>query len=258
MTTSSRTTRRRLALIAMSIGLAGCGGASESATTTLPQSAEAVQLNPADFSTAIDNPYWPMRPGDKWVLRETDGAGVEQRVVITVTGKTRKIANGVEARVVHDVVSENGAVVEDTYDWYAQDADGNVWYLGEDTKEYENGKVTTTAGSWEAGVNGAQPGIAVPAKPEPGMTYRQEYLKGEAEDRARVLSIDEQVEVPAGGYDDVLMTKDFTPVQPEILEHKFYAPGVGPVLVLGISGGGAREELLRFSEGPAAEAGGKD
>ena len=150
---------------------------------------------PAEFTTEIDNPYWPMAPGSRWVYRETDGEGGEQRVEVTVTEDTRTII-GIEARVVHDVVTEDGELVEDTYDWYAQDADGNIWYLGEDTKEYENGKVTTTAGSWEAGVDGAQPGVIVPADPQPGLTYRQEYLAGEAEDAATVLSLDEMVDGP--------------------------------------------------------------
>ena len=119
-----------------------------------------------------------------------------QRVVVTVTDRTKQIANGVEARVVHDVVTEDGEPVEVTDDWYAQDSDGNIWYLGEDTAEYENGKVVSTAGSFEAGVDGAQPGIALPADPEAGTTYRQEYYAGEAEDEGEIVSLDEQAEVP--------------------------------------------------------------
>jgi hypothetical protein len=229
-----------VALIAVAVMAAGCGGGSESA---LPTGSEPVTLDPADFTTEITNGYWPMAPGDRWVYRETDGRGGEQKVVVTVTGRTKAIA-GIEARVVHDVVSEDGQLVEDTFDWYAQDADGNIWYLGEDTTEFEDGKVKTTAGSWEHGIDGAQAGIAVPADPEPGLEYRQEYYAGETEDAARVLSLDERVQVPAGSYRDVLMTKDYTPLHPEILEHKFYAQGVGPVLVLSISGGSDREELL--------------
>jgi hypothetical protein len=231
---------RYVALTAIVIVAAGCGGGSSSA---LPTGSEQVTLDPADFTTEITNPYWPMAPGDRWVYRETDGEGGEQKVEVTVTDETKTIA-GIEARVVHDVVSEDGQVIEDTLDWYAQDADGNIWYLGEDTKEFENGKVATTAGSWEHGVDGAQAGIVVPASPEPGLEYRQEYYAGEAEDAATVLSIDEWVEVPAGAYRDVLMTKDYTPLQPEVLEHKLYAKGVGPVLAMAISGGSDREELL--------------
>jgi hypothetical protein len=207
---------------------------------------EPVELDPADFTIEIDNRYWPMAPGTTWVYRETDAEGNVQKVVVTVTDETR-VVMGVEARVVHDVVTENGETVEDTYDWYAQDADGNVWYLGEDTKELEDGKVVSTEGSWEAGVDGAQPGIAMPADPEVGLEYRQEYSAGEAEDAAEVLSLDELAETPLGSYRDVLMTKDFTPLRPEVLEYKLYAPGVGPVVVLGVSGGVGREELVELS-----------
>jgi hypothetical protein len=187
-----------------------------------------------------------LRVGAKWVYRETDGAGGEQRVEVTVLDETREVM-GIETRVVHDVVTEDGALVEDTYDWYAQDADGNVWYFGEETKEFENGKVSTTAGSWEAGIDGAQPGVLVPAEPEVGLAYRQEHYAGEAEDAAAVLSPDEQVEVPFGHFEGVLMTKEFTPLQPDVLEHKFYARGVGMVLALAISGGSDREELVSYS-----------
>ena len=227
------------------VAATGCGGDE---STALPQGSEAVQLDPMSFTTEIDNSYWPMAPGTRWVYRETDADGNEQRVVVTVTDETREVM-GIEARVVHDLVIEGGVPVEDTFDWYAQDADGNVWYLGEDTKEYENGKVVSTAGSWEAGIDGAQPGIAVPAAPEVGLTYRQEYYAGEAEDTAAVLSLDERVEAPAGSYTGVLMTKDFTPLHPEILEYKFYARGIGPVVVLGVSGGIGREELVEHMPG---------
>ena len=220
--------------------LAGCGGPGDPA---LPVGSEPVELDPADFTTDIDNPYWPMEPGTKWVYRETDGEGNEQRVVVRVTGETR-VVMGVTARVLHDLVTEDGEPVEDTYDWYAQDSEGNVWYLGEDTKEYEDGKVVSTEGSWEAGVDGAQPGIALPAHPEVGLSYRQEYYVLEAEDAADVLTVGERAETPLGSYEDVLVTRDYTPLHPEILEYKFYARGVGPVLVLGVSGGSGREELV--------------
>jgi hypothetical protein len=227
------------------VAAAGCSGDRSAA---LPQGSERVSLDPKDFTTEIDNPYWPMAPGTRWSYRETDADGNEQRVVVTVTDETRKVM-GIEARIVHDLVTEDGVPIEDTYDWYAQDADGNVWYLGEDTKEYENGKVVSTAGSWEAGVDDAQPGIAVPAVPTVGLTYRQEYYEAEAEDAAAVLSLDEQAEAPLGRYTGVLMTKDFTPLHPEILEYKFYARGVGPVVVLGVSGGIGREELVAHTPG---------
>jgi hypothetical protein len=219
------------------VAAAGCGSESQS----FPHGAEPANLEAADFVERIDNPYWPMAPGSRWVYRE-DG----QRVEVTVTDRTKEIL-GIRATVVHDVVTEDGELVEDTDDWYAQDKDGNVWYLGEATKEYENGKVKTTEGSWEAGVDGAEAGILLPGEPEVGMAYRQEYYKGEAEDRGEILSLEEKVEVPFGSFEGVLMTRDTTPLEPDVVEHKFYARGLGPVLAIGISGGSGREELVRFT-----------
>jgi hypothetical protein len=242
------------ALLLVPFLAAGCGGSGSdggyrTAADALPQGAEPVELDPADFSVEIDNPYWPMRPGSRWVYRESDGEGGVQRVVVTVTDRTKRIANGVLARVVHDVVSAGGEPVEVTDDWYAQDAEGNVWYMGEKTAEYENGRVVSRAGSWEAGVDGAQPGIAMPAEPRAGLAYRQEYYAGEAEDRAKVLSADEQAEVPFGHFDRVVMTKDLVPLEPRVLEYKLYAPGVGPVMTLDVSGASGREELISYRAG---------
>src|SRR5262249_44334115 len=169
-TTRTSTVLGALGLAAVAVALGACGGGGSSASA-LPTGTEPSNLDPAEFTTEIDNPYWPMRPGDRWVYRGTDNEGAKRQDVETVTNRTKTI-EGIEARVVHDVVSEHGRVVEDTFDWYAQDADGNIWYLGEDTKEFENGKLKTTEGSWEAGVDGAEPGIVVPAKPEPGVSYR--------------------------------------------------------------------------------------
>ncbi len=223
--------------------------ASGSGEGELPQGGEKANLDPAEFTIEIDNPYWPMTPGNRWVYEEIDTDGTVQKVVVTVTDKTKMIANGIEARVVRDVVSSEGELVEVTDDWYAQDATGNIWYLGEETAEYENGKPVSTSGSFEAGVDGAEAGIAMPANPEDGMAYRQEYYKGEAEDRAEVLSLDEKAEVKFGYFKATLMTKDLVPTEPKVSEHKFYAKGVGPVLTLDISGGTGREELLSFRQG---------
>ena len=225
--------------------LAGCGGGSDSSSPDLPQGSEAVELDPADFTTAIDNPYWPMRPGSRWVYRETDGKGGVQRVDVTVTNQ-KKVVDGIEAVVVHDLVTEDGEKVEDTLDWYAQDQDGNVWYLGEDTKEYENGKVVSTEGSWEAGVDGAQAGIIVPAKPEQGLGYREEHYAGQAEDAAEVLSLEGKAEVPFGRFSGALITRNYSTIEPNAVELKFYARGIGPVLVVQTSGGSSREELVSF------------
>ena len=220
-----------------------------SAAAGLPRGDDHVVLDPADFSTRVTNPWFPLRPGARWVYRETDAEGGRQRVVVTVTDRTKRIANGVTARVVTDVVTEDGEPVEVTEDWYAQDRQGNVWYLGEDTAEYENGKVVSREGSFEAGVDGAEAGVIMPARPRPGLRYRQEYYRGHAEDRARVVSRREQAQVPAGHFRNVLMTREDNPLEPRVLEFKFYARGVGPVLAVNVSGGSDREALVRFRRG---------
>ena len=258
---SKKLTRTATAIGALgaTLALAACGGdngggdsggETAAGAPALPQGSEPVNLDPAEFTTEIDNPYWPMSPGSRWVYEETDKKGTVQKVVVTVTDQTKTIANGVEARVVHDVVSEDGEPVEVTDDWYAQDSAGNVWYLGEDTAEYENGKVVSREGSFEAGVDGAEAGIAVPAEPEVGLAYRQEYYAGQAEDRAKVLSVDAEASVAFGSFDGVLETEDVNPLnEPRpAVEHKFYARDVGPVLVLSIAGGGGREELVSYTK----------
>lgn len=217
---------------------------------TLPQGSEPVDLDPSDFTVDIDNPYWPMQPGMRWTYREIDEEGKRVDVVVVVTTETKELANGITARVVRDAVYEDGELIEDTKDWYAQDAIGNVWYMGEDTAEFENGEVATRAGSWEAGVDGALPGIIMPADPRPGMSYRQEYYEGEAEDNGAILSISEMAEVPYGHFRNVVLTKDTVGLEPDVLEYKFYVKGIGPVLTLGVSGGGGREELIDFDTAP--------
>jgi hypothetical protein len=235
------------AALALGLGDAANVGAS-STSPGLPRGSEPVDLDPADFSADIDNPRWPMRVGSRWVYRVTDSSdGSRKRQVIKVTDRTKMIADGIEARVVRDVVTRHGKPVEVTRDWYAQDSEGNVWYFGEHTIEYRHGKPIDN-GSWEAGVDGALPGIALPAKPEVGMTYREEYSKGEAEDQSRVLRLDAQAEVPAGHYTGVLMTEDYSPIEPRVSELKFYAEGSGQaVLAVDVSGGSEREELVSYT-----------
>jgi hypothetical protein len=239
--------RSLFALAAVLVLATACGSDGDGEPAELPRGSEPVELDAADFVDRIDNPYWPMAVGSKWVYRETDGEGGEQRVEVTVTDRTKTIL-GIDATVVRDVVSEDGEVVEDTFDWYAQDEDGNIWYLGEDTKEYEDGKVVSTEGSWEAGVDGAQAGIIVPGKPEVGQAYRQEYYEGEAEDNGEILSLDATAKVPFGSFEGVLKTKDTDALNPDVVENKYYAKGVGPVLAVTVSGGD-REELLEFEPG---------
>jgi len=252
----SGTNRRPIRAIAA--GLAGAGASAAvilagadgaGANRGLPEGSEPVTLNPAELGTEIDNPFFPLEVGSRWVYRETDKEGARQKVVVTVTDETRLIANGVTARVVRDVVSEDGEFVEVTDDWYAQDAAGNVWYLGEATTEYKDGKPVSTAGSFEAGVDGAQAGVIMPADPKPGTRYRQEYYAGQAEDRAKVLSRKADAEVPFGEFDPVLKTKDVAPLPPRAVEHKLYARGIGLVEARTIKGGSDREVLVKFRRG---------
>ena len=241
-----------LAAVAASAVGATAGAKSRASTACpLPAGTQRVNLDPADFTTRITNPWWPMRPGSRWVYRETDSEGTRQRVVVTVATRTKRIANGVRARVVHDVATEDGAPVEVIDDWYAQDRCGNVWYLGEATREYANGRVVSTEGSFEAGVDGAEAGVIMPARPRAGMRYRQEHYAGHAEDRARVVGLRERVEVPFGYFRSgrVLMTREENPLESRVLEYKFYARGLGPVLAVSVSGGSDREELLRYVRG---------
>ena len=244
------------------LALPACGESSDPGTTTeasdtdvtgteaaLPQGSEPANLDPSEFTTSIDNPYLPFAVGSRWLYTETEAGEPRQKVVVEVSGRTKTIENGVEALVVRETVTEGGDPVEVTDDWYAQDSEGNVWYLGEDTAEFEDGKLITRAGSFEAGVDGAEAGIVMPADPRVGMAYRQEYYEGEAEDRGEVLSLDEKAEVPAGYFPKTLMTKDLVPLEPKVSEHKFYAQGVGLVLAIGHSGGAGREELISFTPG---------
>ena len=256
-----------LAAICCLVVLSGCGSRDQTAKrtdeptqptsatpgTALPQSDEPVELDPADFTAEVTNPWFPLEPGTRWTYRETTEDGEVVEVVVTATSVTRKIANGVTARVVRDTVTLDDEIIEDTLDWYAQDKAGTVWYLGEDTAEFEDGKITTREGSFEAGVDGAQAGVIMPASPEVGMAYRQEYSEGEAEDNGEVLALGQQASVPAGRYDGLLKTADTTPLEPDVLEHKYYAEGLGLVLTVDREAGG-REELLSVTEIPLSRA----
>jgi hypothetical protein len=199
--------------------LAGCASSS----SQQENKAYTPHINPAEFTTTIDNEYFPMKPGTIFLYK-----GGTERDQMTVTSHTKKVM-GVECVVVDDRAWEGGQLVEQTYDWFAQDNKGNVWYFGEDTKEYESGKVVSTKGSWEAGVDGAKPGIIMQADPKVGESYRQEYYPGEAMDMARVLSLNASVTVSHGSFDHVLETKEWTPLEPGFFEKKYYVRGVGPL-----------------------------
>jgi hypothetical protein len=202
-------------------------------------------IEPTDFVESITNPYLPYTPGSQWVYESDDGS---ERIEVTVLEETRQVM-GVTATVVRDTVYEDGEMVEDTYDWFAQDRDGNVWYLGEDTAEYEDGEVVSTAGAWEAGVDGAKPGIVMLAKPKAGDAYRQEYYAGEAEDMGRVVELGASATVPFGEFEHLLVTEDWTPLEPEVVERKYYAPGIGLVLEEKVAGEEGRVELISFEPG---------
>lgn len=204
-------------------------------------------LDPADVVDGIDNPYLPLTPGSSWVYEAT-ADGETERIEVVVTSDRREVM-GISAVVVRDTATVNGELVEDTFDWFAQDREGNVWYLGEDTTEYENGRPANTAGAWEAGVDGALPGIVMPADPTIGQAYRQEYLPGEAEDMGEVIRQGESETVPFGSFDDLLVTRDWTPLEPDTIEEKYYAPGVGLVLEVKTAGGEGRVELVEHTPG---------
>ena len=234
--------------------LAGCGSsggdnssaASRSGTSTLPQTSEPSRLNPADFTTQIDNPYWPMPVGRQWHIHVSNPQGESLQDTVTVENRTKRVADGVTARVVHDVVSDHGKPTEITDDWYAQDRDGNIWYFGENTAEIHNGK-RDTSGSFEAGRDGAEAGVVMPAHPTVGMTYREEYYAGQAEDRAKVLALDQQVEAPAGHFNGAVLIDDTSPIEPGVSEYKLYAKGAGPVVAVSVSGESEREDLVSYS-----------
>ena len=202
---------------------------------------------PTEWAAAVTNPLFPLAPGTVWQYRAVTGDGVETDR--TEVLREAKLVSGVTATVVHDQVFLDGELVEDTFDWYAQAADGNVWYLGEDSKEIENGQVVSTEGSWEWGVDGALPGVIMWADPaaHQGEEYRQEYLKGVAEDLAKVVGLDESVDVPSGNYTGCLKTEERSALESNSTEFKFYCAGVGTVLETDGSGG-QRDELQEVTE----------
>lgn len=195
-------------------------------------------IDPNDFVTEINNPYFPLTPGTTFFYEGTKDGDIATDEMY-VTHDSKEII-GVTTVVVRDRAFLNGELVEETFDWYGQDKAGNVWYFGEDAKEYENGVVISTEGSWEAGVDGAKPGIAVEAEPYTGDLYRQEYAPGIAEDMGQVLRLNETVTVPYGTFKHCLKTKDYSLIEPGIVENKYYAPGIGFVFGKMVKGGSER------------------
>jgi hypothetical protein len=253
----------RVGLLVVVLAAVTAGGGSssdeESSTTStaLPASAASAselasvhgpyspQIDPANFVSEIDNQWFPLAPGTRFHYKGVAEDGKTSRTDnMTVTDHTKGIL-GVTCTVVRDIVSSHGKPIERTFDWYAQDQDGNVWYMGEDSRELEHGKFVKQDDSWEAGVDGAEPGIIMPGDPQRGDEYRQEYYPGFALDQARVLGSGGPVTVPAGSYDETLLTEETAPkLDPGVAERKYYVAGVGDVKEQTVSGNHEQIELV--------------
>jgi len=198
------------------------------AATAVLAATPAADVDPSNFVRKIDNPWYPLRPGTTYVFRGVEG-GKPMRDVVAVTARRKRIL-GVSCVVVRDIVYVDGRPTEVTSDWFAQDRKGNVWYFGEATAELDDsGKVRSREGSWQAGVDGAQPGIVMPGRPKVGQSFRQEYLKGHAEDHMAIQSLDAKVRVPYVSTSRALRTREWTPLEPGVVEHKYYVRGLGMV-----------------------------
>jgi len=213
--------------------------------------APAAASNLPEFDAAnfvgdpIDNPFFPLEPGTTFIY-EGESEGVPTREVVEVTRDTKEIL-GVTTTVVHALAYEDGVLVEETFDWYAQDVDGNVWYFGEDTMEFdEAGNVISTEGSWEAGVDGAEAGIIMLADPKKGDRYQQENAPDVAEDMAQVVGFEDSLCLSNGEcFENILVTKEWTPLERGVVEYKYYAEGVGFIYGETIKGGEEFTELVR-------------
>jgi hypothetical protein len=227
---------RRLALVLGALVLGPAGAAGSAAPTATPPP-------PSDFATRIDNPWFPLRPGTTMVYRgEEDGEPVRQ--VVRVTSRT-KVLQGVRCVVLDDRVYRSGRLQERTNDWYAQDKRGTVWYFGEATAELdEQGHVVSTEGSWQAGRDGARAGVYMPAHPRVGQTFRQEYYPGHAEDFFRIVSLRATVRVPYVTSTHALQTREWTPLEPGVVDRKLYVRGIGTVKEATIKGGNERVALV--------------
>jgi hypothetical protein len=205
-------------------------------------------LHPRDFVARVDNPFFPLTPGSRWHYRGHDDGGPFTDNM-RVTHRTKTIL-GVSATVVHDVVLRHGKPRENTYDFYAQDRHGNVWYFGENTEELDrHGHVTSREGSFRAGRDGARPGVLFPGDPRVGQTARQEYYKGHAEDHFKVLDLNARVLTPYVSSRHAIKTKEWSPLEPNVVDHKFYVSGVGDVKEVAVKGPTERLHLVSFHRG---------
>jgi hypothetical protein len=216
-----------------------------STVAAVPAGKRLPEFSPEGFVSVVDNSYFPLEPGTTFIYRgESEGAPT--RDVMNVTNET-KVILGVTTTVVHHLSYEDGVLIEETFDWFAQDEDGNVWYFGEDTKELdENGNVISTEGSWEAGVDGAEAGIIMLADPKKGDKYQQENAPDVAEDMAQVIGFEDSLCVRAGCFENVLVTKEWSPLERGVVEYKYYAPDVGFIFGITVKGGEEQTELVRI------------
>jgi hypothetical protein len=214
-------------------------------TIALPTYGPGASYHPvyvaADFTANVDNPWFPLKPGTKFIYIGTKD-GKSAKDVFNPTSRIKVIA-GVPCRVVEDKLYLDGKLAEDTLDYYTQDAAGNVWYFGEDTKSIDENGMIDTSGTWLTGVNGAQPGVYMQADPQIGPVFRQEWYKGEAEDQFKVVSLTDHITVPYGSFDTALRTEESTTLEPEILDNKYYVRGVGEVLEVQVKGPPPIEKL---------------
>lgn len=245
----SHSTIALVAAVGVSLGTVGGTGTTEPSPVIDPGDGGdyAPEIDPAGFVDVIDNPYLPYAVGSRWVY-EGESDGELERIEVEVLDDTREVM-GITATVVRDTVFVDGEMVEDTFDWFAQDADGNVWYLGEDTREFENGVAVNASGAWEAGIDGALPGIVMPADPQVGDAFRQEYYAGEAEDMAEVLEVGVPRSIALGDYPDVVVQEQWTPLEPDVIEEKWFANGVGMIYEAKTAGGEGSAELVEFTPG---------
>ena len=243
--------RTRLALVAAAAVAVQAGAAPSNAQKTIRSGAGPgwpKTLHPSDFVARVDNPWFPLKPGSKWFYRGKDDHG-HFADKMHVKHKRKKIL-GVYATIVHDVVLRDKRRREVTNDWYAQDQHGNVWYFGENTKELDrHGHVTSREGSFKSGKNGARPGVLFPGHPRVGQTARQEYLKGHAEDHFKILDTSARVKSHYVSSRHAVETKEWTPLEPGIVDHKWYVRGVGDVKEKTVKGGLERLQLVSFHNG---------
>lgn len=261
------TTTRQIAcalVVVAALGLAGCAQQQTAAPpATVPAATQATSQpatgasslvasmpplpGPTEWAPEITNPRFPYVPGTTFVYKGMkDGQPTVDTYVVT---KQKKLIEGVSATVILNTLRTGNHEIEGTEDWYAQDKQGNVWYLGEATRTFDkNGKVTATTGSWETGVNGARAGLFIPADPKVGDAFYQEYYKGHAEDAYRVISMDGTVTVPYGTYQNVMITEETTVLEPSIVAHKYYVKGIGQVYEVDVKGSTEYAKLVGITK----------